>query len=236
MNKTELFSLLKTHDLYPILVESVPSDKNSDLNSAYIMAGALEDFINSAKAMNEKIVIIYAMVLEEEDFIYDGNLESLDGNEDVNKSISESLDLSTVIPKLRDYKKYLGKEGFFELSLFYKDNIFKFFHQERWWGEFQELKDAAVDIITEQEEIRQENLKKINSQRQSELISRIRDLIKDKDFARFSSRKDSTQRAMQTYAMEAIPELQELDSETLKSEIKALSDKIKAYKTLNKFS
>ncbi len=120
------------------------------------------------------------------------------------------------------------------LILLYKSHVFKYFQEEKWWREFQEFRDSAVDKITEQEELDRENLEKINSQRQRELISKLRNLIKDGDFVRLSTRKDSTQRAMQAYAMEAIPELQELGSEILKLEIRSLSDKIKTKKVLNK--
>ncbi len=116
MNTKELISLLKTNDLYPILVESNSSkDENTDLT----MVGVLEDFINSAKALNEKIIFVNVEVLEEEDFIYDGNLESLDESETENEDFSGGLDLATVVPKLRDYKKYLDKECIYGLSLLY---------------------------------------------------------------------------------------------------------------------
>jgi ABC-type Na+ transport system ATPase subunit NatA len=106
-------------------------------------------------------------------------------------------------------------------------------------AEIQQLSDRikAKKILSEQieEEVNLRHEKSGEDRlRQQVLIGKLRDLITDGNFVRLSTRKDSTQRAMQAYALEAIPELHELSSEIIKAEIRQLSDQIKAKKILNK--
>jgi hypothetical protein len=170
---------------------------------------------------------MYEAEIDDEPLDEDGSGDELSGS-------SEEIDLSTVMPKLLDYKKYLNKECSFELSLFCKNNVLKYYQADKWLLEFQELRETAIEQIEEDESERLERLEKAKREREKDLVAKLRNLIKDSDFVSLSARKDSTQRAMQTYALEAIPELQELSQERLKEEIRFLSDRIKAKKILKK--
>lgn len=60
------------------------------------------------------------------------------------------------------------------------------------------------------------------------MIEKLKTLLTDRKFAQLG-----TQRAMQSYALEVIPELENLSPITLKNEIQLLSDRIKARKLLS---
>lgn len=68
MNLQELMSMLKSNDIYPIRVENSSA---LDDRSYMIMIGKLEEFIETAKAVNETVVFINVRSVDESDFIYD---------------------------------------------------------------------------------------------------------------------------------------------------------------------
>jgi hypothetical protein len=112
---------------------------------------------------------------------------------------------------------------------------------EAWWLEFQTLREKAITALEERAKVRRESLEaerngelERQQARQQALVQKLRGLIKNRDFLELSSRSDSTQRGMQAAALEMIPVLRELSPNVLKAEIRALSDRIKAQKALQK--
>jgi hypothetical protein len=229
LNSEELFSILKANGLNVIRISETSYD------DSMIMDGNLEDFINSAKVLNENTVFVRIRKLEDEDFYYD-----IDSDENIPDGIYTELrnappvGLVTVLPELRSYKKYLNKEGAFLLSIFAKNRILQYRQPEKWWVEFQELRERAKVQILSQENLRIERLEEENTQRDQELLDKLSKLIEDSDFVRLFTRKDATQRAMRSYALEAIPELQELSPQLFNYGIQQLNDRVRAKKTLKK--
>jgi hypothetical protein len=80
MKTEELFAMLESHALHPVLVE----DEGSRLGRpGLIMIGDLERFIKSVQALGEKVVFISARSLREADFVHESEVddEEIEGND-----------------------------------------------------------------------------------------------------------------------------------------------------------
>ena len=141
MNYKELSSILKANELHVIHIHESPTKDN------IIIDGELEDFINSAKILSENTVFVSIRKLEDEDFFYEIGSDDaiLSDNIYTEERDIPPIDLSTILPEIRSYKKYLNSEGVFELSIFYKNYILKLYQAEKWWLQFQERIERARD-------------------------------------------------------------------------------------------
>lgn len=233
MNSEELFAILKGNGLHTIHIQvTAPTETNTVLK----MVGELSDFIKSVKSLNENVVFVSILKFDESDFTYTPESDNgiFDEDEYLEEVIPQPIDLSKILPKIHDYRKYLDRECAFELSVFFKNRVLKYCQAEEWWLQFQELRDNAIEQIVGQEDVRRKKLGEENIQRNQELLDKLSTLIEDSDFVRLFTRKGATQRAMKSYALEAIPELQELNPELLSYGIQELNDSIRVKKTLKK--
>ena len=246
MTSEQLFSLLKSNSLHPIRIQSSPTrDGLTDL----AMIGDIEEFINAAKALKETAVFVNVAVLEESDFVYmaaiDDEEDATDDepidDDDAEPGIMKTIDVATVVPEIQNYKRHLNEEGGFSLSILFQNFALKYYQAEKWWLEFQELRDSAIEKIEGEQYARQseleeaeEQLEEDNRRREQVLVGKLRELTKNDEFMRLSMRKDSTQRVMQACVLEMMPELEELDPDILRAEIQQISDKVKSKRLLNK--
>ncbi len=238
MNTAELLGKITPHDLFPIRVEG-STEKEEGGGLTFI--GNFEEFIKAAKALNAKVVFVFTRILQESDFMYeveDGlydedDLGATTDNEDFDDDKTEpeppkEIYLPTILPSIREYKKYIGIECVFKLSLQAETSFLDYYLYESWWNEFVELREKAIEKIEEDEyKIMQkveESRKKLEEERrvkEKTQISQLKKLINDKDFVRLP-----TQLAMKAYALEKIPELTELNPSTLTIEIQDLNGRI----------
>ncbi|MDZ7359530.1 MAG: hypothetical protein ONB46_02215 [candidate division KSB1 bacterium] len=237
MNSKELVEKITSCDLFPIRVEG-STEKDESEGLPFI--GDFEEFVKAAKVLNTKVIFVFAKILQDTDFIYevdgalydedDGFDEDIDedfDNEDDNEQPKE-IYLPTVLSSISEYKKYIGKECAFKLSLRVGESILDFYLYESWWNDFLKLREEAIGKI-EEDEYRmiqkiEESRKKLEEERRSkekELIGRLKKLINDKDFVRLP-----TQVAMKASALDKIPELSELDDTKFTREIQELNARI----------
>ena len=100
--------------------------------------------------------------------------------------------------------------------------------------ELEIVRAEAIEIIDAQMEAEEDELLAKEEEQQAEVMQRLEDavkqlrtLISDKHFSGLS-----TQRAMKAYAIDKIPELEELDDARLKVEIQNIAAKIEARKSV----
>lgn len=231
MNTSELLEKITSNGLFPIRVEG-GTEKEESEGMAFI--GDFDEFVKAAKVLNAKAVLVFTRILQESDFMYeaeedlydeeyDADYEDIDDDDDENAETEypEEVYLPTILPSISEYKKYIGKECVFKLSLLAEKYTLDYYHYEPWWKELIELREKAIEKIEQKTEESRKKLEEEQLQKQKALIGQLKKLINDKEFTRLP-----TQHAMKAYAMEKIPELAELDSTILTSEIQELNSRI----------
>lgn len=235
MTLEELTKLLASNDIHLIRVSDV-EDGKGDRHTTMSFVGALDEYIHAIKVLGAKAVFVNTIEVTEEYFVYSpykrsspastwpfpgsgADKEEFDDEED-------EYDLCSVKKGLEKYKSRIGEDGCFELlacNVYY--NIC-----ENWMEELRANREEAIEIINEQLEAEedermeiQERLEAEEEERLAHAIQQLHGLVADK---KFSSLK--TQRAMRAYAIDKIPELEELDDSKLKREIQEIAAKIEA--------
>lgn len=234
MDVQELVATLKAHNLHPILVHGTTLQF---YKTGLLMIGNLDDFISAVRILDEKAIFVVARTFSDTDFIYEIEKEEQNSLGAV-VSRTEEINLQTIEPELENYRSYIGQVCVFKLSVYWKEQL-SYVQAESWWDTFQELYDRISDKLDEEENLHKQQRAEVQAQVEQErradqtaTISKVRSLIDDPDFMRMFTRKDATQRAMQAYALEVIPELGELSTELVKIEIQSLSDRLRAKKAL----
>lgn len=221
MKTEELFAVLQSHALHPVLVE----DEGSRLGRPeLVMIGDLECFIKSVQALGEKVVFITARSLQEADFVHESEIHDEEiGSDDF--SPLQLIPLATVCPELEGFKTRLNQECAFTLAVYFKQSALHYSQAEAWWLEFQSLRQKAVTALEESAKVRRERLeakrdRELQRQqaRQQSLVEKLRGLIKNRGFLELSSRRESTQRGMQAAALEMISVLRGLSPDVFKAE------------------
>jgi hypothetical protein len=234
MDLQELTNTLQAQNLHPILIEGTTIRY---LKSGLLMIGGLDSFISAVHALDEKVVFVVVRTFSDTDFIYEMDKEDQAGLE-TRASNVEEVNLQTIEPELEKYREHIGNVCAFKLSVYWKEQL-SYIQEEPWWDEFQELCEQAIEKLDEKErqnkQQRAELLAHAEEERrahQEVILTKVHALIDDAAFVRMFARKDVTQRAMQAYALEVIPELSELSTEVIKTEIQSLSDRMRARKAL----
>lgn len=231
MKIEDLMKTLEANNLFPVRVEGI-ADKGD--SHSMVMIGDLEYFIKSAKALDEKVVFITERIFEESDFTYEVNAFD-DNDDDFTEEAEDSvreIDLSTLLPSVDKYKEHFGKECAFRLSVRFGNNVLEYYQPEKWWLEFSELRIQAIEKIEADEDAIRSKIEEERREQQKVLTNKIKELINDDKFVRLAASKSATQRGMMTYALEAIPNLDDLSPDVIKLEIQLLHDRIKAKKLL----
>lgn len=217
MALNDLSTKLETEGLFVIQTEG-STDK--DDSRGLVFVGDLDKFINAAKALKSDIIFITTRLLDHEDFLYE--VEE-DYEDDDNGKSPEPIQLSTILPTLKEYEKYIGKECAFKLTIRTTHSVLEFYTQEIWWAEFREMLWEAIDKL---ENVRKDKrLTQLSEKiaRQKGLLDQLRKLINDSAFVKLP-----TQKAMLVYAIEQIPELEDMNQNLLKAEIQNLDAKLAA--------
>jgi hypothetical protein len=210
---------LNSEGFFPIRVEG---DPDKDEGRGLVFVGDLDEFIRAAKALKVEVIFAVNRVLDHSDFQYEAE-EVAHEDDDSSERVDQLIDLSSVLPSISKFEKYIGQDCAYKLSAPMAHNTLDFYTQEPWWTEFVEMYIEAVEKIEEDREAAWVAQRTENEARQEEVLDRLRQLINDSDFVRLP-----TQKAMLIYAVDKIPELEVVDQVTLQSEIQTLNAKIAA--------
>ena len=234
MKKDEIIKLIQSANIFPIPVEAVNDTRKMHPDMDF--SGSIEKFFEAVKALNIPAIFLLTETLGDEYFVYDPEPsvddECVDIQSEANEVSTEleQVDLTAYLPSFAYYKKYIGQER--GTVLIAKSNIVSlgFLVTAPWWEAFQEQRSAAIAKVDAEIEARREKTACLREEEdvarervEDELISKVRCLLDDRDFC-----KIPTQRGMMAYALENLPELEEVDEDRLKQEIQKLSDRIKA--------
>ncbi len=241
MTLTKLAKIFASKNIHFILVKDISAHRN---NLTFI--GSLDEYLEAIEVLGGRAIFVSTISITEEHFNYVPNKTVLDssaispfqthqsptvwphptnnhavegdaGEEGVEEI--QEFDLCSVVPELKNFKKRIGEDGYFELSacnLTY--SIYEEWAQEMWI-----LHTNAREIIDQQLLAGWESVEAEKSLKWEGVIKKLQALISDKDFVRLP-----TQRAMSVYAIDKIPELENLDEALLKLEIQDLAAKIQA--------
>ena len=238
MTLKELINILTSKNIYPIRVDAV-NGRKGESNLSFI--GTLDEYIKAIEVLGAKAVFVSTIAVTDDHFVYTTSQNSTSqhkwpfptpGIASSEEVIEDEIqyDLCSVSDELKKYKTRIGEDGYFELlacNLTYA--IY-----EQWMQELEIARAEAVEIIDAQMEAEEDELLAKEEEQQAEVMQRLEDavkqlraLISDKHFAGLS-----TQRAMKAYAIDKIPELEELDDARLKVEIQNIAAKIEARKSV----
>ncbi len=220
MNIDELVNKIVSEGCFPIRVESVSV---KDTNRNLIFAGDLDEFLKAAKAMKADVIFVASTAFDEDEFTYE--FDELDeDDEDESEGVEdESIYLPSVTPSLNKFNNYIGQDCAFQLSIITTSNTLDFYIRESWWDEFIEMHDEAIEKVNENREAILSTQRAEREAKQKEALKSLKTLINDSTFTNLR-----TQKAMLAYAIEKIPELEDIDRMTLHSEIQNLNAKIEA--------
>jgi len=224
MTYSELLQQLSSAGLYPIAVEG--GIDNEDVRGMRFL-GDIAGFVEAAKALESHCVFVASKVLQEADFFYQDDSQRYDYQaEDEDSGLASApspVDLTAVEPSLREHKRHLGQHCGFRLWIQVHNTTLEFVAYLPWWESFSKLREQVIEAQHQNRELAWAERAEQEERKAEELLQRLRALINDAEFVRLP-----TQRAMQAYAVERIPELEELDVKTLRAEIQALDAKIQA--------
>lgn len=230
MTLAELAKLFALEDLLLIQTEEL-SDQRHDMTFVGTLAGYLE----AIKVLGGRAIFVSTTGIDEEDFVYipsqtrrvtsnwpfPSSRHGAEEEEDVFE-----YDLCSVVPELEKLKSRIGEDGYFELSACH----LTYSIQEEWMQTFDTLRTEAEEIVDEEILSDEEAKLAENDEIQAEEVAmleialkKLHSLIADKSFVRLP-----TQRAMRAYALDKIPELENLDEAQFKREIQDLGAKIQA--------
>jgi hypothetical protein len=214
----DLSGRLSVEGLTPIQVEGSTDDEDVE---GLIFVGDLNGFIQASKALNNKVVFVFKRQLQDEDFVYSTDDEE-DAIEDEEELLGD-INLIDLMPDLRDFKEFVGQEAVFRLTIFSENIELNYFVHQEWWSRFIVMRDSAVDKVEENRESIRDKIEETREKRETELVGKLKRLINDSEFTHLP-----TQIAMRGFAIEKIPELEELDERILRNEVQTLFARIRA--------
>lgn len=246
MTLDELLKQLTSQGLHLIRVEFIPDEDGLSF------LGTLTEYLEAAKALGSKTIFVSTSGITEDDFVYTSSyhkrapntgsaaswpfptphIEGMYGDGDDDKN-EEQIDLCSVNPNLKPYKKWIGKDGRFDLLCTSGEYKLTFSIFEKWLEEFDSLRSEAETVLNEKSGAEQAQILAHRAEKYAETnakievaIKKLHELISDGDFLLLR-----TQLAMLKYAINKIPELKTIDERLLKREIKELKAEIDARPT-----
>ena len=144
------------------------------------------------------------------------------------------INLTQFLPGLAEYRSYLEQTSLLIFRVFYKNQVFAYWHKAEWYEAFTKLFEEAQEIFEEKENVireQQEQQKTVAreaaDQRETYLRSLLEELTTDDKFIGLK-----TQKSKQEYAIARYLELSELSLHILKEDISNLNARIEARKML----
>jgi hypothetical protein len=206
---------IRASKLHPV---QVVDDLFGESARGHRFIGSLEEYLDALRAVGALAVFIRATEFDEEDFFHapedEGNLPA---------SESEYIDLRSVVPELRAFEKHRDTIAMYKLSGALAADSLNFVISEPWWMEFLKLRATATDQVDGDRAASEAKSKADREAQDRKALAALGGLMKDANFARLP-----TQKAMLAYALDRIPELQNVDELLIKVEIQDLNAKIRA--------
>lgn len=230
MTSDELIEKVSDAGLIAVPIDDVASQGDGQ---GFAYKGELESFISLAVKLEAKFLLLATQVISEEDFIYE--TEKIAFDEEEADDETEQYYLPEHLPTLRNFVDRIGQEGKFRLVMQIPGLRVNFYHTNDWCLDLIDLVRVGIEKIDNYHGAAAKRQQKLEMERyeetlkkEGELLKKLKDLLKDGTFVRLP-----TLRAMQTYAIEKYPELEDVDPTAVSNEIANLSDRIKI-KKLNK--
>jgi len=240
MTLKELTQIFASKNIHLIRVENM-DDRNDKADLSFI--GTLDEYIKAIEVLGAKAVFVSTITLTEEHFVHTPRQISTSRNtwpfptpgikrieEIIEDEDEDEYDLCSVIDELEEFKSRIGEDGYFELLAC---NLTYLIYED-WMQEFTKFRAEAIQSIDDQIATEEDEMLAKEAGQQAEVMQRLEDavkqlraLISDKNFSGLS-----TQRAMKAYAIDKIPELEDLDDARLKVEIQNIAAKIEARKSV----
>lgn len=219
MHLNELIKKLTSEGFFPIRVEGNGLKINDE---ELVFIGELEDFLKAAKVLKTEAVFVVNTTLRESDFEYEADREEDDRDDNLSND-NEAVYLPSIMPSLNKYKKYIGQDCAYKLFVSTSNNALNFIIREAWWDDFAETYFEAIDRIEEHRKAMMASRREELRAEQKKILDRLSFLINDTAFAKLP-----TQKAMRAYAIDKIPELEEIDETTLQIEVSKINAKLQA--------
>lgn len=215
MDIEKLKEALQGGNLHPVQIESSPIEQ---LERGHRFAGNLEEYIKAVQVIAAPAVFIRIEILDEFDFFHQRSDQEISSNDE-----TDLVDLRSIAPALRVFEKHLDATATYLFSSALTADSLDFVIDEPWWIEFLRARRTAVDQVDEDFAASEAKARAERQSKNQHVLALLKDLINDKDFSRLP-----TQKAMVAYAAEKIPELQDVDDATVRTEIQNLHAKIRA--------
>ena len=207
MTINELTEKIKGMDLTPIHVKT---DKGLSYDLKFV--GTLDEFIQTVKGIGSTALFFKTDSLSEDFFA-----QPFDEAE-------YEVDLITAFPMLSKYEEKIGIIGQFDLFVQLPEGILSFEIIENWWEEFVDEFYEAKENWTDKHNEELIKLQETEQRHVKKLITEFNKLIDDHKFIRLP-----TQKAMRAYALDKLPELEELlEDQDIKNLIQDINAKIQA--------
>ncbi|MBM3978860.1 MAG: hypothetical protein FJ304_00980 [Planctomycetes bacterium] len=210
MTQGDLTHVLTAGGLFPIVVEGGIGENEAQ---GYRYLGDLDGFVHAAVALGAKCAFVASRTFVAGDL----TMEEYNGEESV------EVDLTTYAPDLVPYRARVGQCCGHRVWVSGPTATLTLLLPEPWWTAFGPAREGAIAAVHERRAAADEQEELEQQRRTEQLVQRLREFIKDKEFI-----QQTTQLAMQAYAVETAPELEVLGDRVLKTEIQALDAKIKA--------
>jgi hypothetical protein len=214
----ELKDHLRAAGLTPICVQNQPPRDEGRL----MLVGGLPAYLETARAVGAKTVIIYSRVFEEDCFLHLPGHNDED-REEFGEVDAEPVNLCLANKALNKFKQFIGLTAVFHLSIPMQSDYLDVLLEEDWWLQFLGERSQTTDEWERAREQKVAAREADEEARNESLIVRLHELANDPRFARLP-----TQKAMLQYALREIPDLESIDQSDLKSEIQELKARIDA--------
>ena len=221
MKSSDLSAKIKENGITPfVLYDEAEGDDSLRVNSE------LDEFLSNLKTIGVITVLVKKKKLSQKDFEKEIQVESDDEESEVNQII----DISSIISELETYKRFIGADAFQAIECVISGRVTSYEVKEEWWEKFKELREKAYGKIDEDQEkalemeiIRQEEEEQEAEEKEKQLLKSLDELLKDEEFISLP-----TQRAMMSYVMDKVPELENLPVKDVRSRIQRLHGRIDA--------
>jgi hypothetical protein len=215
MTLSELRTQIEAAGLIPVFVVNAPPDEE---NERLVYSGSLAEYLEIAKSIEARTVIVYSEILEQEDFLADLDIDDQD---EERANDETTVDLCNVDARLSRFRKHTGQHGIFCVSISIRDEHLDCSLEESWWHDFLEIRDAAIDQLSKQQQDRVDAARSRMRDEARATLAKLHTLLDDKKFTCLP-----TQKAMLQYALRKFPELSEMSPTVLKTEVQELKAKI----------
>ena len=221
MKTSDLISIIKEKGITPFVLYDETDDEGASR-----VHSELNDFLSNLKTIGVTTVLVKKKQLSQEDFEKEIKVESDEEGFEEDRII----DIASIVSDLENYRRHIGTEAFHTIECVIAERIISLEVKEEWWEKFKELREIAYEKIEEDqekalelEELRQEAEEKESEENEKRLLKSLDEFLKDEEFTSLP-----TQRAMMSYVMDKLPELENLPAKDVKARIQRLHGRIDA--------